>query len=287
MGTMQPPLLIGAHTSTAGGLSNALIEGESIGATTIQLFTSNQKQWRGRILSEDDVTTFHDFQKKTGIHVTMSHDSYLINLGSPDPELLEKSRTAFKEEILRCQTLGITYLNFHPGAFTTGSKDKCLDTIVESLLILGPIISQGKTKLLLETTAGQGSSVGSLFEELAYIINHIQKTISLGVCIDTCHIFSAGYDIRTAQAWNETLIEFDNLIGLEHLSAFHLNDSKHELNSHKDRHANLGKGFIGLKCFEFLMQDPRTKYLPKYLETPDGALVWKEEIALLKQFAQG
>ncbi|MEI8300161.1 MAG: deoxyribonuclease IV [Chlamydiota bacterium] len=287
MGTMQPPLLIGAHTSTAGGLSNALIEGESIGATTIQLFTSNQKQWRGRILSEDDVTTFHDFQKKTGIHVTMSHDSYLINLGSPDPELLEKSRTAFKEEILRCQTLGITYLNFHPGAFTTGSKDKCLDTIVESLLILGPIISQGKTKLLLETTAGQGSSVGSLFEELAYIINHTQKTISLGVCIDTCHIFSAGYDIRTAQAWDATLMEFDNLIGLKHLSAFHLNDSKHELNSHKDRHANLGKGFIGLKCFEFLMQDPRTKYLPKYLETPDGALVWKEEIALLKQFAQG
>ena len=287
MGTIQPPLLIGAHTSTAGGLSNALIEGESIGATTIQLFTSNQKQWRGRILSEDDVSTFHDFQKKTAIHVTMSHDSYLINLGSPDPELLEKSRTAFKEEILRCQTLGITYLNFHPGAFTTGSKDKCLDTIVESLLILGPLISQGKTKLLLETTAGQGSSVGSLFEELGYIIKNTKKTISLGVCIDTCHIFSAGYDIRTAKTWDETLIEFDSSIGLEHLSAFHLNDSKHELNSHKDRHANLGKGFIGLKCFEFLMQDPRTKYLPKYLETPDGALVWKEEIALLKQFAQG
>jgi deoxyribonuclease-4 len=287
MQNAHQPLLIGAHTSTAGGLSNALIEGESIGATTVQLFTSNQKQWRGRILSEEDVTIFRDFQKKTGIDVTMSHDSYLINLGSPDLELLEKSRHAFKEEIIRCQTLGITYLNFHPGAFTTGSKERCLDSIVESLLSLEPLITQGSTKLLLETTAGQGTSVGSLFEELGYIIKRMPQNFPLGVCIDTCHIFSAGYDIRTTNGWEDTLGAFDSLIGLKHLSAFHLNDSKHELNSHKDRHANLGKGFIGFPCFQFLMQDPRTKHLPKYLETPDGALVWKEEIALLKQFAQG
>lgn len=283
---MLDTLLIGAHTSSAGGSFNALIEGAQIGATTIQLFTSNQKQWKGREISKEEALAFKNKKEETGIYTTMSHDSYLINLGSPDPLLLEKSRQAFKEEILRCHQLEINYLNFHPGAYTTGSEDLCLDTIIESLLQLEPTLHQGNTRVLLETTAGQGSSVGHRFEHLGYILSHVKDTINIGVCIDTCHIFSAGYDITTSKAWNTTLETFDEKIGLQYLSAFHLNDSKHPIGSRKDRHANLGEGCIGLECFRFLMTDPRVQPLPKYLETPDGTVRWKEEIALLKRFAE-
>lgn len=285
--TSLTTLLIGAHTSASGGSYNALLEGAQIGATTIQLFTSNQKQWKGRTLSEEEIETFKRLKKETGIHTIMSHDSYLINLGSPDPLLLEKSRQAFKEELLRCHQLEIDYLNFHPGAFTTGSEDLCLDTIAESLLELKSLASKGKTKLLIETTAGQGSCVGHRFEQIGFILNRVKDDLSIGVCIDTCHIFSAGYDITTFEGWNQTLKEFDQYIGLEYLCAFHLNDSKNPLGSRKDRHANLGTGFIGLECFRFLMTDPRVKHIPKYLETPDGITMWKEEINLLKHLAEG
>lgn len=280
-------LLIGAHTSASGGSFNALLEGAEIGATTIQLFTSNQKQWKGRSLTKEEIEDFKRLKKETGIQTVMSHDSYLINLGSPDPILLEKSREAFKEELKRCHQLEIDYLNFHPGAFTTGSEDACLDTIVESLLSFQSLSSKGKTRLLLETTAGQGSSVGHRFEQIGYILHRVKDFIPIGVCIDTCHIFSAGYDITTFEGWNQTLKEFDSNIGLQYLYAFHLNDSKNPLGSRKDRHENLGKGSIGLECFKFLMTDPRVKYLPKYLETPDGTTMWKEEITLLKHLAEG
>lgn len=285
--TSLDTLLIGAHTSASGGSFNALIEGSQIGATTIQLFTSNQKQWKGRSLSQEEIETFKRLKKETGIHTVMSHDSYLINLGSPDSLLLEKSRQAFKEELLRCHQLEIDYLNFHPGAYTTGSEQLCLDTITESLLQIESLAAKGKTKLLLETTAGQGTCVGHRFEQLGFILNHVKNTIPIGVCIDTCHIFSAGYDITTFDGWNKTLEEFNTFIGLPYLCAFHLNDSKNPLGSRKDRHANLGEGFIGLECFKFLMTDPRLKQLPKYLETPNGATMWKEEIALLKHLAEG
>ena len=285
--TSLTTLLIGAHTSASGGSYNALLEGAQIGATTIQLFTSNQKQWKGRPLSEEEIETFKRLKKETGIHTIMSHDSYLINLGSPDPLLLEKSRQAFKEELIRCHLLEIDYLNFHPGAYTTGSEKLCLDTIVESLLGIKTLAAEGKTKLLVETTAGQGTCVGHRFEQIGYILQRVKDEIPIGVCIDTCHIFSAGYDITTFEAWNQTLEDFEKYIGLEYLCAFHLNDSKHLLGEKKDRHANLGKGFIGLECFRFLMTDPRVKHLPKYLETPDGTTMWKEEIALLKQLAEG
>lgn len=285
--TSLTTLLIGAHTSASGGSYNALLEGAQIGATTIQLFTSNQKQWKGRTLSKEEIETFKRLKKETGIHTIMSHDSYLINLGSPDPLLLEKSRQAFKEELLRCHQLEIDYLNFHPGAFTTGSEDLCLDTIAESLLELKFLASKGKTKLLIETTAGQGSCVGHRFEQIGFILNRVKDDLPIGVCIDTCHIFSAGYDITTFEGWNQTLKEFDKYIGLEYLCAFHLNDSKNPLGSRKDRHANLGTGFIGLECFRFLMTDPRVKHIPKYLETPDGITMWKEEINLLKHLAEG
>lgn len=283
--THNPTLLVGAHTSASGGAYHALEEGQEIGATTIQLFTSNQKQWKGRSITEEEVLLFNTFKEQTGIQVVMSHDSYLINLGSPDPLILSKSRKAFSEELERCHLFGIDYLNFHPGAYTSSSLEECLDTIVESLLEVSSLAHQGKTRLLLETTAGQGTCVGYLFEHLGYIIKKTHKHVPIGVCIDTCHIFAAGYDISTDSGWDQTLKEFDKHIGLEYLYALHLNDSKYPVGSRKDRHENLGKGCIGIDCFKFLMTDKRLRDLPKYLETPNGETEWKKEIALLKHFA--
>ena len=226
-------------------------------------------------------------KQATAIQVTMSHDSYLINLGSPDELILSKSLKAFEEEIHRCHQLEIDYLNFHPGAYTSSSEQACLDKIAQSLLSMEKLCHKGKTRLLIETTAGQGTCVGHTFDQIGYLIKKTHKHIPIGVCIDTCHIFAAGYDISTSAGWDKTLKEFDDKVGLEHLFAFHLNDSKHPLGSRKDRHENLGEGFIGLECFKFLMRDKRVKDLPKYLETPNGETAWKKEISLLKQYAKG
>lgn len=283
---MKNKILVGAHTSAAGGVHNALYEGEKIGATVIQLFTSNQRQWHGRKISEKEVLLWEKASHETNISHVMSHDSYLINLGSPDKEILAKSRKAFKEEIERCHLLKLAYLNFHPGAATKGSVEECLDTIAKSLLECEKLIHKGKTRLLLETTAGQGTSVGKRFEEIAYVLEKVEKKIPVGVCIDTCHIFTAGYDIRTEEKWKAVLKEFDQKIGLDSLYAFHLNDSQRALGSRVDRHANLGKGEIGLDAFRFLMTSPKTRHLPKYLETPIGSSGWPKEIDLLKKFAQ-
>lgn len=273
---------IGAHTSAAGGSYNALYQGQEIGASTIQLFTSNQKQWTGRSISPEEVARWEKALEETGIEQVMSHDSYLINLGSPDPEMLAKSRKAFREEIERCHLLNLSYLNFHPGAATHGTVEQCLDAIVESLLAVEELTHKGKTRLLLETTAGQGTSVGHRFEHLAYILEKTEKKIPIGICIDTCHIFVAGYDIRTN--CENVLQEFDDVIGLKHLYAFHLNDSQKDLGSRVDRHANIGEGKIGHETFRFLMRSPKTRHIPKYLETPDGPPGWKKEIALLRNY---
>lgn len=278
-------LLIGAHTSTAGGVHNALIEGQNIGASTIQIFTSNQKQWNGRTFSEDDLARWKDQLATTGITDIMSHDSYLINLGSNKPELLAKSRKAFREEVERCLTLELSYMNFHPGAATGAPEEECLDRIVESLLILQPLLENTKLRLLIEATAGQGSTVGHAFEHLGYLIERTKEKIPIGVCIDTCHIFAAGYDIRDEASWEQTLNTFDTSVGLEHLYAFHVNDSLHPLGSRKDRHANLGKGEIGMKCFEIMVTHPKMRFIPKYLETPNGEVMWKDEIRALRNFS--
>ncbi|QVL58092.1 MAG: deoxyribonuclease IV [Simkaniaceae bacterium] len=280
----ERPLLIGAHTSTAGGVHNALIQGQDIGATTIQIFTSNQKQWNGRIFSEDDLAKWKEYLAASGIKDVMSHDSYLINLGSNKNELLAKSRKAFREEIERCLALDLTYMNFHPGAATGAPEEECLDRIVESLITLEPLLENKPTRLLIEATAGQGSTVGHRFEHLGYIIEGVKGKIPIGVCIDTCHIFAAGYDIRDEKAWEKTLREFDEKVGLKNLYAFHVNDSLHPLGSRKDRHANLGKGEIGMKCFETMMTHPKIRFIPKYLETPNGEVMWKDEIKLLRNF---
>lgn len=278
-------LLIGAHTSTAGGVHNALLKGIDIGATTIQLFTSNQKQWNGRKFSREDLALWNETLKDSGITDIMSHDSYLINLGSNKNELLVKSRKAFQEEIERCCELSLTYMNFHPGAATGDTDENCLDRIVESLLTFEPFLENQSLRLLIEATAGQGTTMGHRFEHLDYIISRVKGKIPIGVCIDTCHIFAGGYDIRDKAGWKSVIDEFDRVVGWEHLYAFHVNDSQHGLGSRKDRHANLGKGEIGIQCFEVMMTHPKLQSIPKYLETPNGELMWKDEIAMLRSFA--
>lgn len=276
-------ILIGAHTSAAGGAQNALYQGREIGATTIQLFTSNQKQWTGRNITKEEISLWDQALAETGITDVMSHDSYLINLGSPNLELLIKSRNAFRAELERCHLLRIPYLNFHPGSATTGSEAECLETIIQSLLEMEEIIHQGNTKLILETTAGQGTSVGHRFEHIGAIVTAVRDRIPIGVCIDTCHIFVAGYDIRTEEGWKKTLQEFDEKIGLKYLNAFHVNDSVKDLGSRVDRHADIGQGKIGYESFRFLMQNVEG---PKYLETPNGPSNWKNEIATLRKYAE-
>ncbi|MBU6384277.1 MAG: deoxyribonuclease IV [Verrucomicrobia bacterium] len=280
---MKKKILIGAHTSAAGGPHRALYQGQEIGATTIQLFTSNQKQWQGSKIGAEEIALWDKALAETGITEVMSHDSYLINLGAPDLEILTKSRKAFREEIERCHALKIAYLNFHPGAYTTSSLEECLETIVQSLLETEELVQKGQTKLLLETTAGQGTSVGHKFEHIGAIIERVKGKIPIGVCIDTCHIFVAGYDIRTEEGWAKTLREFDDKIGLQYLMAFHVNDSAKDFGSRVDRHADIGQGKIGWESFRYLMQNTE---VPKYLETPSGPPSWKNEIITLRKYAE-
>ena len=296
----QSPFLIGAHMSIAGGVHKALLEGQAFGANVIQIFTANQRQWHSKAISEAEVQLWEKTRTETGITHIMSHDNYLINLGSAKKLLLEKSRLAFAEEIKRCHQLKIDFLNFHPGAAVGTTEEKCLDTIVESLLSMKKELLEGKGKgkdhdkdktnntlsLLIETTAGQGTVIGYKFEQIGYIISRVHQEIPIGVCLDTCHSFAAGYDLRTKAGWEQTLKEFDSAIGLKYLKAFHVNDSLGDLGSRKDRHANLGKGKIGIAGFAAMMQHPKIKYLPKYLETPLGNIHWQDEIKLLQKLGK-
>lgn len=276
---------LGAHTSAAGGVHKAVLEAESIGAETLQLFTANQKTWQTKPIDDAEVARWHETVEKTGIEQVMSHSSYLINMGSPKSEVHVKSLAAFEREIGRCQQLDLAYLNFHPGAALTESKEKCLDKIVASLLAMEPLMEKSSLRLLLEATAGQGSVVGATFEELAYILERTAHKLPMGVCIDTCHIFAAGYDLCTKDTVDKTLKAFDDIVGKEHLYAIHLNDSLYPCASRKDRHAQIGSGEIGFKGIEAFVTHPMIYPLPKYLETPGGTEQWREEIPLIKKMA--
>lgn len=279
--------LLGAHTSAAGGLHKALYEGARIGATTVQMFTANQRQWQRKPLQEDKVAQFTAAMHETGLSYIMSHAGYLINPGSPNPEILEKSRICMYQEIQDCIRLGISFVNFHPGAAVSSTKEQCLETIIASFSLMQPLFdSNPPLMVLLETTAGQGSLIGSTFQEIGYLVRHLKHIIPVGVCLDTCHIFAAGYDITTLESWELVFKEFERHIGLSFLRAFHLNDSMFPVGKHKDRHAPLGQGHIGLDCFRVLMTHQNTRSIPKYLETPGGADLWEEEIRLLKSFEQ-
>ena len=272
--------------SASGGAYHALFRGAAIGCTAIQLFTSNQRQWQGKKISNEVLERWKQAQEETGIYTTISHNSYLTNLGSEKEEILKKSLQSFGEEIERCELLGITYLNFHPGVATSNDEEACLRQIVESLRSFTPQLENSAVTLLLETTAGQGNSVGYRFEHMAYIIEEVKQELPIGVCIDTCHIFAAGYDISTQKGFEAMLREFDKTVGLGHLHAFHVNDSLRPVGSRKDRHAALGQGEIGLEAFRCIASHPKTKQLPMILETPEPSL-YQQELAILKNYAKG
>lgn len=277
---------IGAHVSASGGVSNAVANALEIGANAFALFTRNQRQWYPKPLEEEEIENFRSAVKEAGFepkHI-LPHASYLINLGNPDPTNLKKSRDAFLDEMQRCEQLGLTLLNFHPGSHLKKmSEEDCLAQIAEEINI-----ALQKTKgvtAVLENTAGQGTNLGYRFEHLKQIIGQVEDKSRVGVCIDTAHTLAAGYDIRTEEGYRETMYQIDKIIGLEYLRGIHLNDSLKELASRVDRHASVGEGVMGMTLFEVLMQDERLADIPIILETPNPDR-WAEEIALLRTFAK-
>lgn len=272
---------VGAHVSASGGVFNAPLNAMKIGARAFALFTKNQKQWAAKPLDDETIGLFKDNLAKSGIlpkHV-LPHDSYLINLGHPEEDKRQKSLEAFIDEVRRCEQLGLDRLNFHPGSHLKQiSEEECIDRIASSMNETLSV-SDGVT-LVIENTAGQGSNLGWRFEHLAEIIARIEDKSRVGVCIDTCHMFTAGYDIRTRAAYDATWEEFDKIVGFKYLKGMHINDSKPDLGSHVDRHDSLGKGKIGLDHFGFLMNDPRMDDIPLVLETIDET-IWAQEIELL------
>lgn len=273
---------LGAHVSAAGGVDQAVQRAVAIGANAFALFTKNQRQWKARPLDDATIEAFRSACRRHGFGPgqILPHDSYLINLGHPEAEGLAKSRAAFLDEVQRCEQLGIDRLNFHPGSHLRKiSESDCLARIADSL---NETLSRTQGVIaVLENTAGQGSNLGWRFEHLAEVIEQVEDKSRVGVCIDTCHAFAAGYDLRTAEATTAMLDEFERVVGIEYLKGMHLNDAKSELGSRVDRHHSLGQGNIGLPCFTTLMRDARTDGMPLVLETIEPA-IWAEEIAWLR-----
>ena len=271
---------IGAHVSASGGVENAPLNAMAIGADAFALFTKNQRQWVSPPLTAKSIELFKENCRKSGItsEYILPHDSYLINLGNPDEEAIQKSRAAFIDEMQRCEQLGLTMLNFHPGSHLNKvSVEQCLDEIAANINLA---LSRTKgVTAVIENTAGQGSNVGNKLEEIRYIIDRVDDKSRVGVCIDTCHIYSAGYDI--VNDYDAAFAEVDNIIGREYLKAVHLNDTKKALGSRVDRHESLGLGLLGMDFFKRFMQDPRFDNMPIVLETPDESR-WADEIALLR-----
>lgn len=277
---------IGAHVSASGGVENAPLSAHKIGASAFALFTKNQKQWIAPPLSEKSIALFKKRCEEYGFSPSqiLPHDSYLINLGHPEKENLEKSREAFLDEMQRCEQLGLNRLNFHPGSHLTKiSIDQCLSNISDSINIV-----LGKTTdvtAVLENTAGQGSNMGHTFEQLAQIIDKVEDKSRVGVCIDTAHALAAGYEIRTKEDFEETFKKFDDIVGFQFLKGMHINDSKKDIATRVDRHDSLGKGFMGMATFDFIMNDVRFDEIPLILETPNDE-IWTEEIKLLQSLVR-
>lgn len=273
---------IGAHVSASGGVENAPLNAHKIGATAFALFTKNQKQWSAPPLSEAGILKFKANCKDKGFEPCqiLPHDSYLINLGHPDAEGLRKSRIAFVDEMQRCEQLGLDRLNFHPGSHLKEiSEDDCLKTIAESINIA--LQESIGVTAVIENTAGQGTNMGYRFEHLRRIIDLVDDKARVGVCIDTCHAFTSGYDLRTYDAFLNTFNHFNDVVGFNYLRGIHLNDSKKDLSSRVDRHDNIGLGLIGSDLFGYIMADSRFDNMPLILETPDEER-WAEEITMLK-----
>ena len=276
---------VGAHVSSGGGVENAPCNAHQIGATAFALFTKNQRQWRAKPLSEKSIAAFVTNCERLGYtpdHI-LPHDSYLINPGHPEEEGLDKSREAFFDEFRRCRQLGLIYLNFHPGSHLGKiSEEQCLDRVAQTINMALERVQD--VTAVIENTAGQGSNVGYRFEHLAHIIARVQDKTRVGVCLDTCHAFAAGYDLARSQGYERMIKTFDEVVGLDYLKGMHLNDARKALGSRVDRHANIGRGTLGLNPFHFIMNDPRLDNIPLILETPDNAL-WPVEIKLLNSMA--
>lgn len=275
---------IGAHVSASGGVENAPLNAQEIGAKAFALFTKNQRQWKSAPLTKEGIRKFRENCEKFGYKAfqILPHDSYLINLGHPEQEPLEKSREAFLDEMQRCEQLGLDRLNFHPGSSLGKiSEEECLKRIADSV---NEVLDKTKgVTAVIENTAGQGSNLGFKFEHLRFIIDHVEDKSRVGVCIDTCHSFAAGYDITTPAGFVSTFKHFDEVVGFGYLRGMHINDSKKGLSSRVDRHDSLGKGLMGIDVFKLLMKDPRFDNIPLILETPEET-IWKEEIAMLYGF---
>lgn len=272
---------IGAHVSVSGGVSNAPLRAKEIGARAFALFTGSSNRWSSKPISAEEIDKFKKYCEDGGYEPShiLPHDNFLINLGSPDRQKLAMSRKSFLEEMQRCEQLGLTMLNFHPGSHLNElSVDECLDRIAESINIT--LDTTSGVSAILESTAGQGSNLGYDFEHLAHIIDKVEDKSRVGVCVDTCHSYSAGYDLRNEEGYEATWKAFDDIIGAHYLKAIHLNDDKRELGSRIDRHAEIGKGTLGEDFFIRFVNDPRFDNMPIILETPNEDL-WPEEIAWL------
>ena len=272
---------IGAHVSASGGVENAPLNANAIGAKAFALFTRNQRQWKSSPLTKKSISLFKERCEEFGYEAKhiLPHDSYLINLGHPDPDGLQKSRDAFLDEMQRCEQLGLDRLNFHPGSHLNElSVDDCLARIAES--INRTLDETAGVCAVIENTAGQGTNLGYTFEQIAAIIDRVEDKTRVGVCIDTAHTLAAGYDIKTEQGFTETFRHFDEVIGFSYLRGMHINDSKKDLATRVDRHDSIGKGVMGMTTFKMLMADPRFDDIPLILETPDES-IWAEEIGYL------
>ncbi|MCU7830256.1 MAG: deoxyribonuclease IV [Candidatus Thiodiazotropha sp. (ex Myrtea sp. 'scaly one' KF741663)] len=275
---------VGAHVSASGGVQNAPLNAQAIGARAFALFTKNQRQWRAKPLTMESIEAFRENLQAADINTrhVLPHDSYLINLGHPEPEGLEKSRNAFLEEMQRCEQLGLSLLNFHPGATLRKiDETKSLRLVADSI---NWVLEQTEgVTAVIENTAGQGSTLGYCFEHLAEIIDSVEDKSRVGVCLDTCHTFVSGYDLRTAEACDETFSQFETTVGFGYLRGMHLNDSKPDLGARVDRHHSLGQGKLGWDVFRYIMRDDRFDDIPMVLETIDETL-WAEEIQALYGF---
>lgn len=279
--SLNDSIPLGAHMSIAGGIHTAVERAMSIGCTALQLFVKNSNQWKGKPLGPDDVLTYKKLLRESRIRSVVVHDTYLINLCAVDKTILRKSRLALRDELARSELIGADYLNFHPGSHMGAGEHEGIKRIAESLNLVHEKTKGYGVKSVLEATAGQGTSIGYRFEHLRAIINLVEEPERMGICIDTCHVFAAGYDIATETGYEKTFNEFDDILGLGRLVAFHVNDSKRGLGSRVDRHEHIGKGRIGKNGFRLLMNDPRFRKIPKILETPKGPEL-KEDVVNLR-----
>lgn len=286
---MMNPILLGAHMSIAGGVDKAIERGNQLSCTAIQLFTKNANQWRGKVLEEEEIGRFISLRKKSNISKLLAHDSYLINLASGSPALRIKSINAFIAEMERCRLLSIPYIIMHPGAHLGIGEDEGIRNIINSLNIIMDKTDGWSVDIALETTAGQGTNIGYRFEHLARIIDGIKDKERIKVCLDTCHIFAAGYDISFAEGYAHVIKDFDRIVGIDRLICLHLNDCKKDLGSRIDRHEHIGKGTLGILPFRLIMNDRRFENIPKIIETPKGEDMKNDRrnLGVLRRMAKG